>query len=50
MTLFAFPPIGYMNPGTGSMILQAVLVGIAGLFVAVKAGWYTIKSFWTRKK
>ena len=50
MMLFTFPPMGYMNPGTGSMILQVALAGIAGLFVAIKAGWHTIKSFWTRKK
>jgi len=50
MMLFSLPPIGYMNPGTGSLILQVALAGLAGFFVGIKSFWYTIKSFWTRKK
>jgi hypothetical protein len=28
---------GYLDPGTGSLILQAVLGGVAGIIVAAKA-------------
>ena len=35
-------PLAYLDPGTGSMILQAVLGGIAGIAVLVKVGWRRI--------
>jgi hypothetical protein len=30
------PVLGYLDPGTGSVILQALLGGLAGLAVALK--------------
>lgn len=29
--------LAYLDPGTGSLVLQVVLGGAAGLFVAIKA-------------
>jgi hypothetical protein len=35
--LFGFlPPIGYIDPGTGSLILQLLLGGIASAWVVLK--------------
>lgn len=33
----------YLDPGTGSMLLQVVLGGIAAIGVAVKIFWHRIK-------
>lgn len=35
----------YLDPGTGSMILQAVLAGIAVVAVSVKMYWYKLVAF-----
>ncbi|MDH3280918.1 MAG: hypothetical protein OEQ18_07290 [Gammaproteobacteria bacterium] len=36
------PAHAYMDPGTGSMLLQIVLGGLAGLAVAGKLFWHRI--------
>ena len=38
----------YLDPGSGSFILQLIIGGIVGLLVAVKAFWGRIKAFFTR--
>lgn len=38
----------YLDPGSGSFILQLIIGGVVGLLVAVKAFWGRIKSFFTR--
>ena len=35
---------GYLDPGTGSMILQIILGGVAGLMVALRLYWHRILS------
>ncbi len=35
----------YLDPGTGSYILQLVLAGILGVLFAVKMFWVKVKSF-----
>ncbi len=35
----------YLNPGTGSMILQALIAGIAVVAVTVKLYWYKLIAF-----
>jgi hypothetical protein len=37
--LFANPAYAYLDPGSGSMILQLILGGVAGLFVILKLYW-----------
>lgn len=44
------PVFGYMNPGTGSLVLQLLLMGAAGFFLFFKSFWHSIRSLWTRKK
>ncbi len=39
----------YLDPGTGSMLLQLLLGGVAGVVVVVKLYWERIKDFFTRK-
>ena len=38
----------YLDPGTGSMILQIVLGGVAGLMVVGKLYWAKFTSFFSR--
>ena len=37
----------YLDPGTGSMIIQVLLAGILGAGFAIKIFWYKIKSFFS---
>ncbi len=39
----------YLDPGSGSLILQIVIGALAAFFFAVKAYWLKIKSFFVRK-
>ena len=39
------PAHAYLDPGTGSIILQALLGGLAGVLIAGKLYWSKIKSF-----
>ena len=42
---------GYLDPGTGSMMLQVILGGIAAVAVAIKLYWHKLASvFGLRKK
>ena len=35
----------YLDPGTGSMLLQLILGGVAGLMVIGKLYWHNFKSY-----
>lgn len=52
--LMAFNPSveawAYLDPGTGSMVLQLLLGGTAGAIVVVKLYWQKVKSFFCREK
>lgn len=50
--LFSFlvKPQEYLDPGTGSMIVQIVLAAVMGAGVAVGVFWKNIKAFFTGKK
>jgi len=37
--------LAYIDPGSGSFILQALIATLAGTLVAVKIYWQTIKRF-----
>lgn len=55
ITLFFFSTMlttdahSYIDPGTGSIILQAIIGGIAALGFTIKLYWYKIKSFFKKK-
>ena len=48
MLLCAVPAHAYLDPGTGSMILQVILGGVAADTVAMKLYWQRIKGFFVR--
>ena len=39
----------YIDPGSGSMILQVLIASILGILTAVKIYWAQLKSFFSRK-
>jgi len=43
------PAYAYLDPGTGSMILQIVLGGVAGMMVVGKLYWAQFTSFFSRR-
>ncbi len=43
LLLAAQPAWAYLDPGTGSMLLQVILGGIAAVGVALKLFWHKIR-------
>lgn len=39
------PAYAYLDPGTGSILLQGLVAGVAGGIVAVKLYWGKVKHF-----
>lgn len=39
----------YLDPGTGSMILQGIIAGIAVVGLTIKTYWYKIRGFFGMK-
>jgi hypothetical protein len=39
----------YIDPGTGSLLLQGLIAGIAAGAYTLKLYWYRFKSFFSRK-
>ena len=37
------PMMGYLDPGAGSMLLQAIAAGTAGVIVVTKMYWARVK-------
>ncbi len=46
---FSNQAYAYINPGTGSILLQILLGGMAGLAIITKIYWAGIKNFLRRK-
>lgn len=44
------PAFAYLDPGTGSIILQLLLGGVAGALMLLKLYWYRIKRFFGRSE
>ena len=42
------PAQAYLDPGTGSLLLQLLLGGVAGLLTILKLYWKQIKSFFAK--
>ena len=36
----------YLDPGTGSMVIQIIIGALAAAIMAMKAYWYRLKTFW----
>ena len=44
LMLFVTDAFAYLDPGTGSMLLQVILGGVAAVGVALKLYWHKIMS------
>jgi hypothetical protein len=40
----------YLDPGSGSFLIQLLIAGLAGLGLAIAVSWTRIKRFFNRKK
>lgn len=47
---FSSSAFAYLDPGTGSMILQIILGGLAGAAVAIRMYWYKIMAMFGIKR
>jgi hypothetical protein len=45
-----FTPHPYLDPGSGSFIIQILIAALLGLGIAVRASWGRIKGFFGKKK
>lgn len=48
-TVLASPVHAYLDPGTGSIILQSLLAGIAVAMGVLRLYWYRLKAFFSGK-
>lgn len=46
--LYGADVLAYLDPGTGSMIIQGIVGAIAGAFVVIKLYWYQVKRWFSR--
>lgn len=44
---YAAPAFAYLDPGTGSMILQGIIATVAGALVAGRVYWQRVKAFFS---
>ena len=42
------PAFAYLDPGTGSMLIQGLIAAVAALTVSIGIFWGRLKSFWGR--
>jgi hypothetical protein len=45
-----FSPFPYLDPGSGSLIIQILIAALLGLGVALRASWGRIKGLFSKKK
>ena len=50
LLLFIEPAYAYLDPGTGSILLQGLIAAIAGVMVTGGVFWSRIKDMFSRKK
>jgi hypothetical protein len=44
-----FTPLPYLDPGSGSFIIQVAIAALLGLGVTIRASWNSIKKFFGMK-
>ena len=49
LMLISAPAFAYIDPGTGSVVVQGLIAGVIGASVAIKIFWYKIKGVFTGK-
>ena len=45
LSLLSCPAWAYLDPGTGSILLQVIIGGVAGLGIVGKLYWHRLRSF-----
>jgi hypothetical protein len=50
ISLWISPSIAYIDPGSGSAIMSAIIGIFVAASLAIKTYWYKIKSLFSRKK
>ena len=45
-----FTPLPYLDPGSGSFIIQIAIAAALGLAVAIRASWGSIKKYFGAKQ
>jgi hypothetical protein len=50
LALAAQPAFAYIDPGTGSMLVQSLLAVIAIALAAGRSGWEKVKSLFSRRR
>lgn len=50
ITTMAAPAYAYLDPGTGSIIIQAIIGTIVGGLAALRLYWEKVKTFFSRNK
>ena len=48
--LWSSPALAYLDPGSGSAIMSAIIGAIVAGFLAIKTYWYKLKSIFFGKK
>ena len=49
LSLLPLPAMAYLDPGTGSIILQGAIAGIAVAWFTIKLYWYKLASLFGKK-
>ena len=46
----SLPAYGYIDPGTGSLIIQSIIGAIAAIGITLKLYWHKLKVFFAKKE
>jgi len=46
----AFNAYGYIDPGTGSLIIQSIIVAIAAIGVTLKIYWHKLRLIFSKRQ
>ena len=49
LVLLPSPALAYIDPGTGSFLIQGIIAAVVGAGIAIKMFWHRIKSALTGK-
>ncbi len=47
---YTSPAYAYLDPGTGSMLLQGLIAGLAAIISVLSIYWQKVKSFFVKKE
>lgn len=50
VVFWASPALAYIDPGSGSAIMSAIIGFFVAIALGIKTYWYKIKSIFTKKK